>query len=87
MEVKNAGWIPLQSSSGKPIVTSFFEMEDKVTRLIKARDISSILDNCSSCEIYTVERAFVYESLVSTTSKYDINTGTTSASVSSVVTF
>jgi uncharacterized cupredoxin-like copper-binding protein len=86
IEVKEAGWIPLENPSAKGYVSSLAAIDDFDTQLNYAIDIKSKLDNCPNCRVYTVEYAFFFESLVLTTSKYDKFTGTSDASVSSVVT-
>ncbi len=85
IEVKEAGWIPLQNPNAKGYVSSFSAISDFETLLNAAIDIKGKLDKCKDCRVYTVEYAFFYESLLLTTSRYDKLNGTSDASVSSVV--
>jgi hypothetical protein len=85
IEVKNSGWIPLRNSSPKGQVAGLASISDNATRLDIATDLKDILDKCKNCKMWVVSEAFFYESLVLTTSKFDRLSGTSDASVSSVV--
>ncbi|MFQ6601894.1 hypothetical protein [Flavobacterium sp. C3NV] len=86
IQVKEAGWIPLENPSVKGYVASLGAINDLDSQVSYAIDIKGKLTNCLTCRVYTVEYAFFYESLILTTSKYEKLTGTSDGSVSSVVT-